>query len=357
MGIGVYGSDFDGRGGTFLVAGPLATDEDYEAFRKACVDDESDLLDRETWAQQEYDDANQRIMDVATRAAKRLGLGATTRRNFTSARVAFDEAISSLASDDAVEVGWRSWSPDFVIAVGPTASASQRLDMDGEQAASELGRSAEGFKADYEALAALVQEGILIEMMEDGLDCSYRTSGYTTAPYDKRPDASARLEAIAGSVAALRARLAMGREEAFLALDDAERSAVLNAALDGRDADVAIPVAVKTRDGQRIELYAPPTDDDGWRPAGKVDVTAEIAPWFDGLDAGAFVAIPRNDATAAWFRARQTSPRERNLLVSAEEVAAATGEDVTVTVPMSETDPGLVTQVVVASAPAPGPRP
>jgi hypothetical protein len=89
-------------------------------------------------------------------------------------------------------------------------------------------------------------------------------------------------------------------------------------------------------------------------------VPPELREYFEALPADAFVAVPREPRTEAWFKARQTSPREFNLIASAEEIAAATGQTVSVAIGLSDEDRDLTTQVVMASppdtAPAPGLR-
>lgn len=353
MGVGVYESTFHGRGGTFLVDGPLGTDEDYESHLQACESDGVDALSREDWSQQEYDDENELLLDSATTAAKEIGLSAANRKRFESGYASFDREFSLLAEDDLVAVGWRSWQHDFVIGVGPAARAEQKLDLDAAESASELGRSIEGFKADYDALAAAVLEYVRIKIAQDGLDCRYRTSGYTTASYSAVEDPQAKLAELTATISSLREKLSASREEALTRISDEERLVVIEAALDA-DQDVAFAVADKKDPGIHLYSAADP-DGDGCTIFASMIVPAELEEWFASLPADAHVAVPREPRTEAWFKARQMAPREFNLIASADEIAAATGSEVSIKVSASDTDPDLITQVVMASPPVQAP--
>lgn len=347
MGVGVYESTFHDRGGTFLVDGPLGTDEDYESYRLDCESDGVDALSREGWAQQDYDDENGFLLDSATTAAKKAGLSAAARKQFSSAYAPFDREFSLLAEDDFVAVGWRSWQHDFVIGVGPTTRAEQMLDFDAAESAVELGRSIDGFKADYDALAAAVLEYVRLEAMRNGLGCRYRTSGYTTAAYPAVENPLARLAELRAAVAALRERLSAGREEALTLISYEERLVVIEAAIDAGQ-DVVFAVADKKDPGIHLYSAADP-DSDGCELLASMMVPAELEEWFATLPPDAFVAVPREPRTEAWFKARQMSPREPNLIASAEEIAAATGNEVSIEIYSSEDDPDLTTQVLMAS--------
>ena len=361
MGVGVYESNFDGMGTSFLVSGPLGTDEDYAAYAKACRDarDEFGPVDREQWTKDQYDGENELLVELVASFGTTIEMTPSRRKGFRSDAVDFDREISSLAAGDLVEVGWRSWQHDFVIAVGPTSRAQDMLSLDATAAALEYGRSPEGLKADYDALVAAVAEAVRIELQRNGnFECRYRTSGYTSAAYAKGEDDDLRTGQLREEVRTLTARLAADRAEALLSLSEEERAAVIRASLDARRGGAAFPVALKDPEGTGLNFYsAADPDGDGCAIVSSGAIPPELSAYFEALPMGTFAAVPRNSETEAFFAARQRHPRERNVVVSAEEVAAATGEDVAVKI-YGDTDMDATTQVAMARAPqaAPGLR-
>lgn len=215
MGVGVFHSTFQDRGGTFLISGPLGTDEDYESYRKECIADGDEPMDRDDWAQQEYDDENEFLLDSVMTAGVGLDFQASPRKGFRSENAPFDREFSQIVEDDFVSISWRSWQHDFVIGVGPTNRAAEILDMDDSDASEDIKNALAAFKTDYEALVDASLEAMRIDAMQNGFECRYRTSGYTTSAYSPVENVKERYTELGATIASLREKLSTNLEKAL----------------------------------------------------------------------------------------------------------------------------------------------
>jgi len=393
MGVGVYESDFNGTGGTFLIDGPLGDKDDYDRYvrdriadEKGCrpedvrleedghdgpVDDPGDhgVASYEDWSQEQYDDFNLELVEAVERAGRELGFGVNQRRGFRAERAGFDSEFVGVASCGAVEVGWRSWQHDFVVGVGPVRQWREWMaspDSYAEDVVEATGRSPAKVAAAYADLAAKVQEYVRLRLMADGFECRYRTSGYTTGRYEHPEgfDAEARAEALKGEVAALAAYLEASPEQALAQADREERVALARTLRErndgchfGRDHNeigTEIPVYAPGRDA--ILLFNPYVAN----PRASLPVPDALRPFLRGLDAAdGLAAVPRTEETEAWFAEQAARPGfrgEPRLLVSADEYAEAVGEECVVTVD-AEDGQGFDEHVLAdGGGPAPGVR-
>lgn len=215
MGVGVYYSTFQDRGGIFLIRGPLGKDEDYEVYRKECAADGDDPMDRDDWAQQEYDDENEFLLDSVTTAGVGIEFLASPRRQFRSENADYDREFSKIVEDNFVAISWRPWQHDFVIGVGPTNRAAEILDMDDSDASEDIKNALAAFKTDYEALVEASLEAIRIDAMQNGFECRYRTSGYTTSAYSPVENVKERYTELGATIASLRDKLSTNLEKAL----------------------------------------------------------------------------------------------------------------------------------------------
>lgn len=329
MGVGVYESDFQGLGHTFLVSGPLLVEEDHAKWLKESGADDDFAPSFEVWSQDQYDQANEELVASVEQACGELGFSIEKRDRFRAARAGFDSDFVAIADDGVVAVGWRSWENDFVVGIGPTGSADERLGYDAEFALRELGRDPETFRTEYEAQASAVEEFVRLWLVKVGLECRYKTSGYTSAAYALPEDADARLAALKNEIVAGTAKLTAGPSDALAQIDGSERQKIVKMAVDERMV-VVFPVAEVKGEERRLHLHAVSDDyQDGYAVVASTDAPKELSGYFRGLDDGV-VAIPRDTRTEGWFAAYQASMSRADLVASADEVAAATNEAVTV---------------------------
>lgn len=246
MGVGVFDSNFNETGGTFLVSGPLAGNDDYadyiksirvenpniiideaddtdwnfrssedpmpikndpywkvgsfatedDALSAACEKHDINIMLYEEWARQQYDDFNESLLYIVTQAGQELGLNVDNRNGFSSSRASFDSEFSGLLSDpnkNMFAVGWRSWEHDFVIGVGASADETSRNyswqdilstpDTLASEIINAIGRSPKEFTEAYQKTIDAISLYIRISLMESKIECRFRTSGYTSGSY------------------------------------------------------------------------------------------------------------------------------------------------------------------------------
>lgn len=352
MGVGVYESDFQGLGHTFGVSGPLLVEADYEQFMKESGAGQA--ISFETWSQDQYDEANEELVAAVERACRELGFSIENRQGFRAARADFDSDFVAIADDGVVAVGWRSWESDFVIGIGPTRYADEKLGYDAEYAVRELGRNPETFRAEYESQASAVEEFTRLSLLKLGLDCRYKTSGYTSAAYELPANVDARLAELKADIVAGTTKLTAGPSNALAQIDASERQKIVKTAVDERMV-VVFPVAEIRGDQRRLHLHAVSDDyPDGFAVVASMEAPKELYGYFrdqgDGL-----TAIPRDARTESWFAAYQAYIRRADLIASADEIAAATGEAVIVR--MYDGSDNSVAVVTVAEAPEAAPAP
>jgi hypothetical protein len=388
MGVGVYSSDFNGTGGTFLVSGIYASEEDYADYRKERLaeyqkenrkengpsgalelmglddEDEDDfsLPDYETWSQDRYDDFNEVLLDSVASIGKELGFTATRRRRFDSESADFDDEFLSLSIGEAVEIGWRSWEHDFVIGIGGYGSIGRMMqDIDGYagEIVNEMGMAPERAADLYADLVSSVEEYVRIRLMQYSFSCSYKTSGYTSSSYQLPENVEARCEELRATIKELSSKLSGKPSDAIKAASSADRIALAEAlrkinddhGRDGEDmAEILTGIAVYNSEDDTI-LIADPYEEEGW--IGSLAAPRSgIHDYLKTLETNEehLAPIPRNEATEAWFVGYQEK-HERVLLLSADEYMSAVGEDLVVN--MIDEDEEEVELVIAKREPAP----
>jgi hypothetical protein len=332
MGVGVYHSDFNGAGHTFLVSGPLPTEADHEAYIKESDLEPGEAEDFPTWAQDQYDQANEELVVAVEQACRELGFSIEDRRGFRASRAAFDSEFVAIGHGGIVDLGWRAWETDFVVAVGPSRSAEERLAYEADHAVRELGRDPAFYRQDYDAHTSAIEEFVRLSLMSNAsLECRYKTSGYTSAAYVAPENVSERLQVLKEQVRRGADKLLADPADALSQIDVNERAKIVKTAISERMV-VVFPVA-EVKDGERrLHLHAVSDDyDDGFAVVASMTVPNELYAHFQGKDDGV-TAIPRSPVTEVWFNAYQQSIRRADLVASADEISKALGEEVAIRV-------------------------
>lgn len=350
MGYGVYDSDFDGTGGTFLVSGPIPTEEGYAAYVADCRSDGDEPLPEDAWREQECEDFESDLDDALRGAVSDIGLTLAKRTRGSYPRAGFDEDFTLRAEGDQVAVGLRQWQHDYVIGVAASARMAEALaDPEGEAATFlETGRLPEAYKAIYDGARDAVQDYVRLRMMQDGFECRFRTSGYTSGTYEKPEDMKAAMaEALNAARAGLR-RLDQQPDDALRDLDAAGRVAYLSAVREA-GGEPPFPVAVPLFEAgtRTLHLLVPGEPDTGFT---RTPTPAEMA-WLSGLPTDADGNAPLPDAPEAAALVSRIQGSEYHLVVTAHEYAAATGEECEVSWDGGECS------LVLAEPPAGAPRP
>ncbi|MGY3591973.1 hypothetical protein ACVIGB_000004 [Bradyrhizobium sp. USDA 4341] len=351
MGVGVYQSDFNGTGHTFLVSGPLPTEAEYDEHVKEVGPEDEEVAgaDFPTWAQDQYDQANEELVVAVEQACRELGFGIEPRKGFRASRAAFDSEFVAIAHGGVVSVGWRSWETDFVVAVGPSRSAEERLGYEIDHALRELGRDPESYRQDYDAHSSAIEEFIRLSLMSNaGLECRFKTSGYTSALYVMPEGVANRLAVLKEQIRAGADKLLADPSDALGQIDAKERAKIISTAVDERMI-VVFPVAEVKGDERRLHLYAVSDDfEDGFGVVASMAVPNELHTHVRLLDDGV-TSIPRSSLTEGWFNAYQQSIRRADLVASADEISRALGEEVAIR--FYDPIDNSVETIVVATAP------
>lgn len=188
MGVGTYESDFDGSGETFIVSPDFYnTQEDYEKY---CADfsgsDGDEPLDFEDWAQQNVDDFEDRVNYALEAALGRIG-GFHAGNPRDRERFGADAEFSLIFRGNDLDVGLRGWETDYVVAVAPTREHVRSLVAHGEEydgeTQNEFGCTLDELRDAYQSAVSALAEIAVQALIEDGVDCRYKTSGYTSSAY------------------------------------------------------------------------------------------------------------------------------------------------------------------------------
>lgn len=363
MGRGVYSSDFQGTGGTFLVSGTLCTQEDYEAYLndarqtvEAIVSalegtgDPDDLpMDYDNWSQQEVDDQYENLTSTIQAVADAFpGAMTAATGSLRENRAGFDRDFIMLLNAGPVQVGLRGWEHDYVVGAG--ADHSREYDSPQDMVANPTVYAKEqldnGYVAsDYAERATALAEDLLtyvrIELQDNGFECRFATSGWTTSAYSKADNPSSEKAELADRINANLAYFNSPHP-----LDD------LIATREGRVAFTKQVLDILNDDDNygavqvRVPLYYPDQENvayfDGFEISRYSDAqcmyNAEISPELlatfepqEGeVDQYTLYHIPRNEQTEAWFAEQQAHitkarPSDNIVIVSADEFFAATG--------------------------------
>jgi hypothetical protein len=346
MGVGCYGNDFHGTGKSLLVSGPLGYDSDYEEFVKSQRQDgvaEEAILDKAEWTSEEYSDFNLDLIEAIEGYAKDIGLSVVSRKGFQGPRATFDSEFVQLLDSKCIEVGWRSWDTDFVIAVGPSGSFKDWMqDAQGyaEDIVNETGRAPSTVSELYGSLVLNVHEYIRLRLQAEGtvFECRYKTSGYTSAAYERvaNDEAATHIKDLEGSIKTALQRL---EADGYAAMRDATGPDLiaLVKALDDLHADnlyglpgqIYMEVPVFDRANNVGVGFNPYTSG----PIASKSLPEGVLSYMRDQDGDEnLIAILRCAATEDWFKAIQAKSKYGldRLIVSADEFAAATGRDLVV---------------------------
>lgn len=352
MGYGAFDSDFGGVGDTFTVSGPIPTAAGYAAYAEECRADGDEPLDEEGWREQEVEDFESELLGTLRAASADLGL-ALSRRGPRGGYPAagFDDDFTLVAEASPVAVGFRQWQHDYVVGVAPAAGMLDALrDVEGNAAAFlELGRLPESYEALYDTVRSAVQDYVRLRLMANGIECRFRTSGYTSAAYEQPADPKAETARLRAVAEAGIKRLDRQPDDALDELDGAGRVAFLagmRAAFGEDEAPFRVVVPVFDADFDDLWLFTPGEPD--------ANFTRKAAPheraWLAALPPGegGRAALPEGAEAEALVARIQGA--EDSLVVTAAEYAAATGEDCVVS-----WDGGAVEMTLAEAARAPSP--
>lgn len=312
----------------------------------------------ETWSQEQYDDFNSNFIAIVKRAGTELGLGISQYSDLHTRKVtraSFDSDFCEILNDpikNMFSVGWRSWEHDFVIGIGASESTNfgssyswQDLlsKPDNQYFAPEIiiysGKSPTRFGDDYQKMITAVEEYIRLSLMKDGIECSFKTSGYTTGSYEL-PDAKVveeRLLQLRETVSNWYSSITIDPSMRIANASSEELSEIINVINDDKECQSSLQIEIPLYSfSDKTILWIAPHDDN-------TAIASSICPvdlqnHFNGLpQTKGFSIIPRNEFTSDWFKAVQerinTGGRNSNgklrIAVSAEEFHSATKEDIT----------------------------
>ena len=358
MGIGVYRDDFHGSGKTINVDNKLTDDAEYDAYVKEQEESGDHVLDREEWDQDQYNECNEAVLNVAEQVCEDLGMSSDRKGQFDGSRLSFDREFTGIASGDVFAVGWRSWGDDFVLAVGPGRNFEDRIQSTEAYAAEivrEHGMPPADLKAAYVKTLGEFEELMRLNLLKAGLQTAKPTSGYTQSRDEKPDDIDARMEALEATVKAGIETLEMPAESRIGGLDAAGRAALAKAILEIPEDEAedlpAVLVATYAGGGGAC-LWQPGTGDEPGLMASAT-VPAEMRAHMDTLPAveEGIAPIPLTPETEAWFASRNARSRGRQVVVSAEQWAEIKGEDCVVS--WADDESGQKGTVTLASAPEP----
>lgn len=184
MGVGVYAKDFDGFGTTFLIS-PFdhITHENF----KALPEEDRQNMDFEDFADLESENAQGQVDAVI----------AQVTRNFDGdflkpEQRQWEEDMLIMAEIGSIQIYTRGWESDVVIGIAPHERARDILegalkDIDPEaklECIEELGASHDKVSERLSEQVEAVKRDLIAHFQEAGMGPRYKTSGYTTSPYN-----------------------------------------------------------------------------------------------------------------------------------------------------------------------------
>lgn len=350
MGVGVYSNDFDGTGGTFIVNAPNLTDADYVEYVTDCQSSGIEPVNHDDWMQDAYDDENSFLIETIEAVGRSLGLTVLERNGYLPRYPSknFDDNFISVIDDTVITAGWRSWESDLIVGVAvdkslrapfaePNAHEIELFD--------QFGRYPDAITRCATELSSAVQRYLLLSCLQNGLDCSFRTSAWTTSPYSIAPDEIAvELASLPSKIKAHYLELSLSPEEAKKTLSPGERAQIV--AMLHRVHDplfrVAIPFycvaknAVIWKDGFDDEtLFSSPCPADL-----KLAMNDLLSNQVDTMSGCGMIPVPLNEQTAGFFAddKQGKSWKLQPFIVSMQEFMSAAGEEPTFV--FSEEDTG-----------------
>jgi hypothetical protein len=363
MGVGVYSSDFNGSGGTFIVDGLVGGDEEYrkyvlgnvpsdaislETWRKEVAEDpdsdeddykdylyelaEEESDDLETWQGDQDSALIEDIEETIKAAARQLGMTAEETRHGRYARAGFDDNFVLMASGTNVDIGWRSWEHDIIVGVGGS-SLTREWAGESDAFAGEIidntGLAPSTFADIYGALSDAVQTYVRLSLMRDGKECRHKTSGYTTSAYQNPEEGfDAALEMLRQKIATLGGSIPQSFHDGVILAGQSEREDIVQALVSG-DVNSDTPIVLPLYDLEQgdVRLYST-----GRR---KFIGTLGLPPAFaeatgaainEHAGSGDFLALPRTDELVeAWSAIQSAYPD--HFIVSTEEWIGVVGGD------------------------------
>lgn len=287
MGVGNYRASFerngDGVGATFILDGPYVREGAYEEYRKSETAEGMDPLPEDVWLQDESSDLWRDVVDRLKEI--RIPGMETAGRDETCA---FDRDFTLVASDDNVEIGYRSWENDLIVAVAPASAVHDYVeDPDGSahEIVDSTGLDPAHFRETLSSLCDGVAELLQIRLGRNGAEVRRRTSAWTSARIEAPADPAARIAELETSVAAAAATLSGGWDAAAVAASDARRLALV-AAVDaarasGEECSTSIECLYAGEEGRSLKGFDPTTGEltmEGTIPAAlEADATAAVA--------------------------------------------------------------------------------
>lgn len=193
MGVGVFTSDFEQTGVTFMLSPDFyLTDGEYAGYQEACEADGNDPLDKDEWERQTLNDYEIDAGFVILSAAQKLSKNTKWLSHRTDSFPA-DSSFFPVCSSTEFIVGTRSWESDYVIGIVPI-QATRELLINGEeydgQCLEQTGQTLDDLRNNTETAIEIVKDVVIQALINEGYKCRYRTSGYTTASYEKIDDFS-----------------------------------------------------------------------------------------------------------------------------------------------------------------------
>lgn len=391
MGVGVYSSDFNGTGGTFIVDGLVGGEDEYRKYvlenvpsdaltidqwrtevagdPDADEDDYNDYLfevgqeesaDFETWQGDQVSALIEDIEATIKSAAVELGMSPEQTRNGRYTRAGFDDDFVLIASGRYVDVGWRSWEHDFVVGTG-ASSLTRGWVTDTDSSAGEIidntGLAPSEFCRLYGELADAVEAYFRMSLMRDGLECRYKTSGYTTSVYEAPEEGfPAALEALRLEVAALHERIPQSFHDGIIEADWADREEIVRTLVSG-DVNSDTPVVVPLYDPKQESLVLYSTDRKRFVATEELPAAFAAAMQdtvIENTGTEELLEVPRVENTFGAWRSLQSRHHEL-FIVSMEEWIGVTGDEPTVE--WRDADGQEWESDVIMSAPAAAPAP
>lgn len=267
-----------------------------------------------------------------------LEVSPMSNRNFQSASTAvFDTDFVAILDSKWVQLGWQSWESDFIIGVGPGHPSIKNWlenpDAYAGDIISETGRAPSVIADLHAKLVDDLSEFARLTLMVNGIECRYKTSGYTSSSYVMpEGDAQAELTGLAESVKATLALLDMPAREAIQKATRTERLALAKAMALAHGEEgygthpnqyrFHIPMYCKEQDNL---LYYTPFEEDAHAAAPIPD---DIRAFLLSKDpTSEMVPVPRCAETEAFFAERQAKQPyfSHSVLISAPEIFEAVG--------------------------------
>lgn len=176
MGVGVYESNFNETGRTFIVSPP--------DFDDSSNDDDEDDRSADEISQQAHDDHLEDVVWRIIEAGNELGFDinehALRYSSKDDSRFVMDKSFTVIIENDFVQVGFRGWESDMIIGVAGAHPDFEDIESNYElfeRYSLPLAQLAET----YHSLASSVYDYIQLTLQENGIECRVKTSGYTSA--------------------------------------------------------------------------------------------------------------------------------------------------------------------------------